>query len=183
MSEVLARLTPAAIDIEHIAGGFAALSSSDIAYCLSGLDDLHQRYAMHSYVYADTDYDICTATKADRLLLFNRLVRIFISDAKLNRVRAEQFARIHILSIKDGLVCQNCNGQKEYRDSSGHKHVCYACEGTGYNKRSQADLCRMGGIDQSNWKRRHYDETYFDTCRIVTQIKQTIDSHIRRLLQ
>lgn len=183
MSEVLARLTPAAIDIEHIAGGFAALTSSDIAYCLAGLSDLHQRYAMHSYVYAETDYDICPAAKADRYILSLLLSRLLQNEMNVTTDRANKLTLMQMHCIQDGQVCTKCHGHKVYLDVSGHKHKCAACNETGYNRRSASELCRIAGIDRSNWKRRNYEEDYAESCKIVTQIKQTINAHIRRVLQ
>lgn len=182
MSEVLARLNAGHIDINHIPGGFQALTSSDIAYALSGLNELHKRYAMHSYVYTPEIYQIDVTTHADLILLHHLLIKKLVHELHIKAAKAEKLSIIHMVTIRDGFVCTTCRGQKEYRDQSGHKHKCYVCDASGYMTRTDSELSRMIDVHKQNWA-RDYEKHFIESCKIVTEIKQRIARHVRSRLK
>lgn len=182
MSEVLARLNASTIDINHIPGGFGALSSSDIAYCLAGMPDLEKRYAMHSYVHTPESYDLNCTIKADLLMLYNAITRLLQTELSVREAKARKLGVVVICTMRDGSVCVSCKGKKIFTDASGHNHKCFLCNQSGFMTRSDSDLARMADVPRQNWA-RDFEKDYAETVKIVTGIKQYIYHHVRRRLK
>lgn len=178
--KTLVMLSPKAVQIEYIAGGFASLTQSDICHAMSGMRPILTRIAYALFVYTDRDIDEVIgdcAAKGDIIRLRDELAATLSERLDVSEAKALKLSTAILATNRNGLACRRCNGQRTYLATSGEWVDCRKCDLTGFDRASKAELSRITGIHPKTWA-ECYEKDYAKALAVFETMKSAIYSHI-----
>ena len=148
--ELIALLSPKAIDLRHIPGGFSRITPQDIAARLS-------RCSRGASLLARAKYANDTAS-------FSKLYFHFVALAAgppdgpvwPKKLKPGTFTRLINLTVQENVSpgkCGWCNGSAKSLEIDGKVLVCSGCKGSGRVNYSDRLRARMMGIPESTFRR------------------------------
>lgn len=167
--EMLARLTTKPQSFEISSKSFNALSQSDIAYLLKGLDELSQCLVRAKYVNINEE--------KEKIKLYRHL------NEQLAPLVDNVGYRIGLalsltVDITDSNRCKQCRGVGQTVRLSKVTE-CSGCAGTGYKYLSGRKISKTCGMDESAYRRK-YKAIYLRVREKLENIERGAIDHINR---
>ena len=152
---------------EASGGSFGGLSSSDVAYTLSGLSKEHWAYTQVRYFHDPAPMP--------------QLVEWILANTPDSR-HSLPMAMLAILESVSPRKCTSCSGRGEQHHKYGRIVVCDRCRGSGNQPFAASERARLIGISRQVFQRKwanRYDNVYRRLSYLDSEVIRHVKSKLR----